>query len=110
MVEVEKLGSAKRFGPRYGRTPKYKLAKIEAAQHEKHICPYCRAPKAKRLSAGLWFCKGCGSKFTGKAYALKKIILKEEKEEAVGETEEKETVEETEFNEKELSAKSAKEG
>lgn len=90
--EVEKLGSAKRFGPRYGRTPKYKLAKIEAIQHGVHVCPYCHAPKVKRLSAGLWQCRKCNAKFTGKAYSLKKIILKEEKEEEP--TEEK--IEETE--------------
>lgn len=72
------LGSVKRFGPRYGRTVKHKLAKIEAIQRGKHKCPYCNAMKAKRLSIGIWHCKKCGAKFTGRAYALKKITIKEE--------------------------------
>ena len=44
----------------------------------KHICPYCKAPKVKRIAAGIWECKKCNSKFTGKAYSIKKEIIKEE--------------------------------
>ena len=77
MAETKKLGSVKRFGARYGRRTKEKLAKIEAIQKSKHKCPYCHAMKVKRLSMGIWNCKKCGAKFTGKAYSLKKIILRE---------------------------------
>ncbi|MBW2977361.1 50S ribosomal protein L37ae [Candidatus Woesearchaeota archaeon] len=79
MAVVKKFGSVKRFGARYGRRPKEKLAKIESIQKGKHKCPYCHALKVKRLSAGIWNCRKCGAKFTGKAYSLKKIVLKEEK-------------------------------
>jgi large subunit ribosomal protein L37Ae len=70
MAEVKKLGSVKRFGPRYGRRVKYRLAKIEAVQRAKHVCPYCKAKKVKRIAAGIWQCRKCNAKFTGKAYSI----------------------------------------
>jgi len=95
MAVVQKLGSVKRFGPRYGRSIKYKLAKIEAIQKGKHQCPYCHNLKAKRLSVGIWNCRKCGAKFTGKAYSVKKIVTEEIEEETekkeVKETKEEET-------------------
>jgi large subunit ribosomal protein L37Ae len=78
MAETKKLGSVKRFGARYGRKVKLKLAKIEAVQRGKHRCPYCHAINVKRLSAGIWNCRKCGAKFTGKAYSIKKTIIAEE--------------------------------
>lgn len=70
MAEKQGLGSVKRFGVRYGRTPKYKLALIERELRKKHKCPYCRKLKVKRVSYGIWNCLGCNAKFTGKAYSL----------------------------------------
>jgi len=94
MPVIRKLGSVKRFGARYGRRTKEKLAKIEAIQKGKHKCPYCHALRVKRLSAGIWHCKKCGAKFTGKAYSLKKIILREEgKKEAKAEEKKEEAQE-----------------
>jgi len=61
----------KRFGPRYGRRTKHKFAKIEIEQHKKHKCPYCNKDGVKRVSAGIWECKKCNQKFTGKAYTPK---------------------------------------
>ena len=60
----------KRFGSRYGRRPKVQLAKIEATQRAKHKCPYCNKTAVKRQSTGIWHCRQCGSKFTGKAYTI----------------------------------------
>jgi len=78
MVKIDKLGSAKRFGARYGSKPKHKYAKIEKEQRKKHKCPYCHNIKVKRLSMGIWHCRKCNSKFTGKAYTVEKSIdLKE---------------------------------
>jgi large subunit ribosomal protein L37Ae len=82
MVNAQKI--IKRFGARYGSKVKQKFGKIEALQKGKHKCPYCNAPKVKRISAGIWECKKCGAKFTGKAYTIKKSIKKEEKEEKNG--------------------------
>jgi large subunit ribosomal protein L37Ae len=93
MVLEKVLRSAKRFGARYGRKLRQKTAKIEAEQRKRHKCPYCHAPAVRRLAAGIWNCKKCSSKFTGKAYTIpKKIIIKQEisKEEIVEHEEEKE--------------------
>ena len=77
MAEVERLGSVKRFGSRYGRNVRHKLAKIESVLKGKHKCPYCRNMKVKQLSVGIWQCGKCNAKFTGKAYSLKKIAVEE---------------------------------
>jgi len=81
MVEIKKYGSTKRFGPRYGRKLKERFGKVEAEQRKKHKCPYCSALKAKRISVGIWECKRCNSKFTGKAYSVTKKITFEKEEE-----------------------------
>lgn len=74
----------KRFGARYGRTVKHKLSKIEAELRKKHKCPFCHNLTAKRVAVGIWNCKKCGAKFTGKAYSVsKKITVKEEKPEEI---------------------------
>lgn len=78
MEKVEKLGPAKRFGARYGSKPKHKYAKIEIEQRKKHQCPYCRKLAVKRLSVGIWHCRKCNAKFTGKAYTISKPIIFEE--------------------------------
>tara|TARA_Y100000310_G_scaffold93787_2_gene91338 strand:- start:16086 stop:16457 length:372 start_codon:yes stop_codon:yes gene_type:complete len=78
MEKIQKLGSAKRFGARYGTRPKHKFAKIEKEQRKKHKCPYCNALKVKRVVIGIWHCKRCNAKFTGKAYTVSKTISFEE--------------------------------
>jgi len=78
------LGTAKRFGVRYGTTGKYKLAKIEEEYRKKpQLCPYCGKQKVKRVSYGIWECRKCLSKFTGKAYTIKKKIIYEEEKAAL---------------------------
>lgn len=64
------LGSAKRFGTRYGKSTKSKVAKVEAVQRSKQKCPACMKMKAKRVASGIFVCDGCGAKFTGKSYAV----------------------------------------
>jgi len=83
-----KLGSAKRFGARYGAKPKHKFAKIEKEQRKKHKCPYCNYVKVKRLAVGIWHCRKCNSKFTGKAYSISKPIFEEVEVEQIEKTEE----------------------
>ena len=74
----EKLGSVKRFGARYGRKTKLKFSKIEAEQRKFHKCPYCSKTAVKRVAVGIWHCRKCNAKFTGKAYSItKKITAKE---------------------------------
>lgn len=71
MVKV--YGSVKRFGARYGRTLKYKVGKIEAARKQS-LCPYCNSKNVVRMASGIWNCKKCKSKFTGRAYTVKKTV------------------------------------
>jgi len=86
-VVKKQFGSVKRYGVRYGRRLKNKLADIEEKSKKLGKCPYCMKIGAKRIAAGIWICKKCGSKFTGNAYYL------EEKVEAAGvEKEEKAAV------------------
>jgi large subunit ribosomal protein L37Ae len=68
----EKLTSVKRFGTRYGRTMKLKYGQIEVEQRKKHKCPYCSNAAVKRIAVGIWGCRKCGVKFTGKAYTIAK--------------------------------------
>lgn len=78
MKTEEKLGSVKRFGARYGRKPKLKFSKIETEQRKLHKCPYCNKLAVKRVAVGIWRCRKCNAKFTGKAYSVtRKITTKE---------------------------------
>ena len=73
MAKGDNLGSAKKFGPRYGRTVKQKYAKIDRLQKANYKCPYCNHEKVKRENMGIWKCGTCNSKFTSKAYSVPKI-------------------------------------
>ncbi len=93
----EKLGSVKRFGARYGRKLKLKFSKIETEQRKLHKCPYCNKIAVKRIAVGIWNCKKCHAKFTGKAYSVSKKIITKEAQEMVEEPEIiKEEIEEAE--------------
>ena len=60
--------SAGRFGARYGRKLRKKIAIVETKQRQKHKCPYCLKHAVKRLAKGIFECNKCDSRFTGKAY------------------------------------------
>ena len=75
MAGKKDLGPAKRFGARYGRTVKHRLAKVEREQKKKHKCPYCSKIGVKRVFTGVWYCKKCGAKFTSRAYTITKKPL-----------------------------------
>ncbi|MBU1976215.1 MAG: 50S ribosomal protein L37ae [Nanoarchaeota archaeon] len=70
MAEKQKLGSQKRFGPRYGRKLRMKVAAIEQEQRKLHKCPYCKYEKVKRVALGIWGCSKCKAKFSGRAYTV----------------------------------------
>ncbi|MDP7140775.1 MAG: 50S ribosomal protein L37ae [Candidatus Woesearchaeota archaeon] len=79
MAKLKGSGSTKRFGARYGRPLKRKFEDIETESRRLHKCPYCNKVKVKRITAGIWQCRKCDAKFTGKAYTLsKRLSLKEE--------------------------------
>lgn len=73
------IGLIKRFGARYGRTLREKVAKIDHESRRRHACPYCSRVAVKRQAAGIWHCRKCSKTFTGRAYTLSsKILLREE--------------------------------
>lgn len=71
MAKTKKVGSAGRFGIRYGRKIRQRVIKVEKELKAKHKCPQCLKPSLKREKAGVWFCKKCGLKLAGKAYKPK---------------------------------------
>ncbi len=86
MAGKKGLGPVKRFGARYGRTVKHKLAKIEIEQKKDHTCPYCSKDKVHKISYGIWECRKCGSTFTARAYTVgKRATLVEEAQRLVAE-------------------------
>ena len=68
MGRTKKVGSAGRYGPRYGLKLRKKLLEVESKQRKKHVCRFCKKKGVKRVAAGIWECSRCGNKFTGKAY------------------------------------------
>jgi large subunit ribosomal protein L37Ae len=64
----KEVGTAGRFGPRYGKKIRAKVSEIESVQKQRHICPKCNMPYVKRVSSGIWKCKKCGTKFAGLSY------------------------------------------
>lgn len=66
----KKSKSAGRFGPRYGKTVRTKLVKVETKQRKKQKCPFCKKPGVKRLSKGIWQCSKCNKKFASDTYYL----------------------------------------
>jgi len=61
-------GSAGRFGPRYGRFVRKRVAEMEKISRAAHRCPQCDMNSVRRKGTGIWLCKKCGFKFAGGAY------------------------------------------
>jgi large subunit ribosomal protein L37Ae len=68
MAHKKEIGTAGRFGARYGKKVRQQIAEIEKTQKQRHICPKCDMAYVKRIAAGIWYCKKCGTKFAGPAY------------------------------------------
>ncbi len=79
----KKSESTKRFGTRYGRKLKEKVAEAESGHRGRHKCPYCGKNNAKRIAAGIWTCTSCKVKFTGNAYSIGKSTSTKKEEEAI---------------------------
>jgi large subunit ribosomal protein L37Ae len=73
MAEVMKhYKGVRRYGTRYGRRNREKVALLEVEQKKKHKCPKCNFPSVYRLSVGIWQCGKCKAKFTSRAYNVEK--------------------------------------
>ena len=76
-MKTKVVGSTGRFGARYGLRIRARVAKVEKEQNAPQECPYCLRKVTKRLSAGVWLCSKCKSKFTGGAYKVKSSLVEE---------------------------------
>lgn len=76
--KIDKLGIAKKFGTRYGATPKHKYAKIEKEKSKIHKCPFCSYAGVKYVAVGIWQCDKCNAKFASKAYNIDKRTTEDE--------------------------------
>jgi len=63
-----KTRSAGRFGPRYGRKIRKRIADVEAAMNQAHKCPTCGRKAVSRKGTGIWTCAKCNATFAGGAY------------------------------------------
>jgi large subunit ribosomal protein L37Ae len=63
-----KTGSAGRFGARYGRVSRRRVADIERTMNEDHTCPDCGADAVDRDGTGIWECGKCGYRYAGGTY------------------------------------------
>jgi large subunit ribosomal protein L37Ae len=63
-----KTRSAGRFGPRYGRKIRKRIADVEEAMHQAHKCPACGRKAVSRKGTGIWVCAKCQTTFAGGAY------------------------------------------
>ena len=60
-------GSSGRFGCRYGRFVRKRVAEIEAVSGALHRCPKCDMQSIQRRGTGIWECRKCQYKFAGGA-------------------------------------------
>lgn len=75
-MRTKKVGTAGRFGPRYGLKIRAAVAKIEAKYRNKRlICPFCHKKALKRIAFGIWQCKKCGVKIAAYAYEFTPEII-----------------------------------
>lgn len=62
-------GSAGRFGARYGRVARRRVAEIEETMRDDHVCPDCGTEAVERQGTAIWECRKCGHKFAGGTYS-----------------------------------------
>ncbi|QQG39940.1 MAG: 50S ribosomal protein L37ae [Candidatus Aenigmatarchaeota archaeon] len=83
-MPAKKIGSAGRFGSRYGRKLRKDVSDIEAVQRAFHECSSCRKVAVKRVAFGIWQCRSCNRKFAGGAFKPQAHPFKETIQKAAG--------------------------
>lgn len=63
-----RVGSAGRFGARYGRISRKRVADIERLMRQDHSCPSCDDRSVSRDGTGIWECNSCGYRFAGGSF------------------------------------------
>ena len=76
MGNTLKVGTAGRFGSRYGVGIRKRILAVESKQNVDSSCPFCGFSKIRREAAGLFNCKKCEARFTGGAYEPQTLIGK----------------------------------
>lgn len=66
--KARRTGSAGRFGARYGRVARRRVADIERAMRTEHACPSCGETRVARKGTGIWTCEACDYTFAGGSY------------------------------------------
>jgi large subunit ribosomal protein L37Ae len=77
-----KVGSAGKFGPRYGVKVRKLIRDVEKVKRGSYECPNCHHKNVKRISSGIWVCRHCDTKFAAGSYSpvVKRIVTEEKKE------------------------------
>jgi len=70
MAKEKSLKSGNRFGTRYGRRNRDRVAKLEQGHRRVQKSPFSNTKSVKRLSAGIWHCKKTGKTFASRAYEV----------------------------------------
>ncbi len=65
---TKRIGSAGRYGVRFGQKIRKMVSDIEAVQKGDHACPSCAKNAVAREASGIWKCRICGCVFAGGAY------------------------------------------
>jgi large subunit ribosomal protein L37Ae len=66
--KARQTGSSGRFGARYGRVARKRVAEIEGDMHDDHTCPDCGEDRVDRKGTAIWQCGNCDYKFAGGTY------------------------------------------
>jgi len=76
MGRTKKIGTAGRFGSRYGTKSRKLVTEIERKLGQRYKCPSCSGVNVRRISTAIWQCTRCGAKFAGAAYTPTMTIAK----------------------------------
>jgi large subunit ribosomal protein L37Ae len=71
-----KTRSAGRYGPRYGRKIRKRIADVESAMNQAHKCPSCGRKAVSRKGTGIWTCAKCAVTFAGGTYVPETAVGK----------------------------------
>ena len=69
-TRTKKVKASGRYGVRYGSRLRKRIREIDSTAKGSHRCPRCRIFAVRKESVGIWQCRKCNKKFTGKAYVV----------------------------------------
>eukprot|EP01015_Nassula_variabilis_P006053 TRINITY_DN145_c0_g1_i1.p1 TRINITY_DN145_c0_g1~~TRINITY_DN145_c0_g1_i1.p1 ORF type:complete len:146 (+),score=49.90 TRINITY_DN145_c0_g1_i1:140-577(+) len=67
---TKKVGITRKYGTRYGASLRKIIKKFEIQQHARYLCPFCGKQSVRRVSIGIWQCRGCYKTVAGGAWSL----------------------------------------